>query len=311
MENIHKQSLIAFAVFTTALTGCTNIDFREPITSYNQGMSTSGAILSTYYSGLNDAARTTYLLQAKYTEPPQEVFEQVGSQRTGLVSVFPPEAIKARLDAVSLINQYGSKLAQLAGTNSPERINKGVVNIGTAYTGLANNFSDAAKLGNNDTSVKYIQPVSSIVGVLLAKYEDDNRDRLLADAVKAGHGPVDTILLLLEADIPIMYSLAKSNASAQLSAATTYYNKNRLNISFPERSARLDEISSLAKTYQILTITQPTDVVIAMREANAALLTYAENPKDKNRIVTLTSELDTFNSRIAPIAQALNQLRSN
>lgn len=299
-----------FAIAISVLSGCTNIDFKEPITSYNQGMATSGAVLSTYYTGLNDAARDTYIIQAKYNPKIEIKQEDEKRRKTPLVAAYPPEAIKARLDSIGLISEYGSKLAKLAGSNAPERINTGVVNLGSAYTNLASNFEAAANLGNNDSSRAYVQPVSNIVGQLSEQYLDSKRDQVLTDAIKSGHKSVNDILLLMEADLPVIAGLAKANASSQLSHALDYYNKNRLGMSFEQRASMLDEISRYSKTYQTLTVYQPTEVVVAMRKANDALLAYAENPKDENRVVRLTSEIDTFNSRVTPIAQAISQLRS-
>ena len=307
LRSIHLRVSLA-AIVIAGMGGCTNIDFREPVSSYNKGMDLSGAVLANYYSEINNQARDTYIIQAKYDES-KTVWETEGGVRTALVSAYPADAIKARLDAISLISQYGSKLAQLAGSDAPERINAGVVNLGESYTKLSDHFREAAQLGNNDSSNKYVQPVTTIVGVLSEQYADNKRDQLLNKAIKEGYPAVETILLLLESDIPYIHDLAENNASDQLTLATRYYNAKKDTMSFERRSSVLSEISEFAGNYQALTVNQPTNVVIAMREANAALLEYANNPKDENRIVRLTSAIDTFNSRVGPIAEAVLKMR--
>ncbi|WP_146117526.1 MULTISPECIES: hypothetical protein [unclassified Pseudomonas] len=313
MDNLRSIRLCASiaTIAAVGLGGCTNIDFREPVSSYSKGMALSGAVLSTYYSELNNQARDTYITQAKYDETLPILETDEDGVRTPLVSLFPPEAIKVRLDSIGLISQYGSKLSQLAGSDAPERVGAGVVKLGDSYTKLSDSFAAAAKLGNNDTSTKYVEPVKTIVSVISEKYMDDKRDQLLTEAVEKGYPAVETVLLLLEGDIPLIHQWAVNQSSNQLSRASTYYNENKSKMSFEQRSALLDQISKYSKNYQELTVNQPTDVVVAMREVNAALLTYARNPKDENRIVRLTSEIDTFNSRVGPIAEAIIKMRSN
>lgn len=292
------------------VSGCTNIDFREPVSSYNQGMALSGAVLSQYYSSLNDQARDTYIVSARYNEG-MEILEDEDGAPTGLVALIPPEAIKARLDSIGLISQFGSKLAALAGSDAPERINTGVVTLGESYKNLASSFRDARGFGPSKTNPDYIAPVTTIIGELSKQYEDNKRDKLLGDAIKNGYPAVEAILLLIEKDIPIIHQWAVNNTSLQLSNATTYYNEKRATLSFEQRSALLSQISVYAKSYQDLSVNQPTNVVIAMREVNAELLAYANNPKDENRIVRLTSAIDTFNSRVQPIAEAILKMRAN
>jgi hypothetical protein len=292
------------------LTGCTTVDFKQPVSSYNQTMALSGAVLSTYYSEVNNQARTVYLHQARYDNNFRIADTGSDGSKTPLLAMIPPEAIKVRLDSINLINQYGTKLAQLAGSDAPELVNASFVSIGTTFTTLSQRFKDSPELGGKNKNIQYIQPISTIVGVLSEQYMDAKRDDLLRNAVKQGYPAVDEVLKLLEGDIPLLHQWATGNAEDELRRSVVYYNNNKAKMSYEQRTAILNQIDDYGKTYQELTINQPTDVVAAMRQANKALVNYADNPKDENRVARLTAEIETFNARVTPIAQAILKIRN-
>lgn len=311
MKKINHAFLWCFVIVSAmAIQGCTHIDFREPVSNYSKGMSLSAAVLSNYYLDLNDQARDNFMIQAVYDKNISIDEIDKNGNPTPLVAFFSPDAIKARVDAISLINQFGVKLAALAGSNAPERLGTGIVDIGATYKSLSGRFDSLAKDTSVSGSSNYVEPISKIVSLISEQYMDSRRNAMLTKYVKEGYPEVEKILSLMEGDIPMMHKAAINRMSNKLSRATTYYNENRYTMTQLERSELLKTIGQYGKNYQGLTVNSPTDVVIAMREVNLALFKYAENPRDENRLVRLTAEIDTFNSRIAPIADAIEKIRS-
>lgn len=302
-----KQLFFA-STFAFIISGCTSIDFKQPITSYNESMAVSGAILATYYSELNNQARDSYLIQAKYNQG-KSLWEVEGGAKTAMVAFIPPEAIKVRLTAISLISQYGSKLALLAGSDAPGRVSTGIVQIGATYNQLAERFRTAPDIPQGAPSKDYATPIATIASVVGSEYLDSKRDALLMQAIQDGYPAVDKVLSLLEKDLPTIHVWATGKADDQMTDAMEYYNANKEKMSFEQRSLVLSEINGYARGFQSLVINQPQDVVSAMRDANKALLDYANNPGDDNRVVRLTSALETFHMRIAPIAIAMKKLK--
>lgn len=122
------------------LSACTTVNFKESVTSYSSAMSESSSAYNDYYAQQNKLARKSYFTQLKYH---RERYIQVGDEagrHSFLYFKYSPEGIKARRDALSLISEYGNRLAVMAGADSPQRISDSSGNILSSYRGLSEAF---------------------------------------------------------------------------------------------------------------------------------------------------------------------------
>lgn len=304
--NSLKRMLIVSAVMIAG--GCTTIDFKQPISTYNEGMAKSSGAVADYYSGLNDTLRENYFNKVKYNNN-NKLEEYAGGVKTPVFAIIPPEAIKVRVEAINLISQFGSQLAVLAGSDAPKRSNDAIVSIGSTYSTLANRFSSSPDIANNRRSAAYAPFISTIAGAVAESYVESKRREFLDNAINQGCPAVEKVLGLLQEDLPKVQEWIVGKADNQVTDAMAYYNEHRISMSFQERSVMLSEIKYFARSYQELVVNQPSQLIVAMRKVNVALRDFASSTDD-SRVVKLTAAIEEFNNIVSPIASSIKEMRA-
>jgi hypothetical protein len=308
-----KQSAVRSSVclaLAGLLAGCVNIDFREPVGSFTTAMSTANAAVRHYFVEMNDFERGVYLQRALYD--PSLAIDVLGAdgKNTGLMPLFSAESIQARTDALALLTVYGERLAALAGADSPSRFAAGSKILGDNLSNLADTFKKLENPDAGDSSAgKYVGPISTVIGVLGEMMLDAQRDAALKRAVNEGAPAVDQILNQLEKDLELVVEpLRVTGQLQQLAAVRKHYNANRATMTFAERRQALADIDEAARRYQLAVTANPSEAIDGIRDAHAALVTYANSKHEPADLAALVSAIETFNNRLRPIIESLRAL---
>jgi len=316
MSQLRLAGTLAIVSVIALTSGCVSIDFKEPISTFSGTMSQSSATLKQYYSQLNSFERDLYLQRAYYNPSMRLAYRSSNGQSTGLIAQFPPEAIQARIDALALITAYGERLTALAGADAPQNFNTGAQTLGTNLGDLYKQFQTLDKSNSDPTAIKYIGPVKSLAGAIGELYLDRKREEKIRVAIKDGAPAINNILDALEVDMSqIIAPLQNSGADVELAEAVGYYNEHRICtrntscLSTSEREQLLNRIRESATRRDDIIVNNPSEVVRAMRDANAALLKYAQAPRDPQSLASLVAALELFNKRVQPIADAVAGLK--
>lgn len=305
---INPVRSFALLFLTFPLSACVTADFKEPISDFTASMSTANAAVGSYFLALNDFERSIYLEEA-LKDPTIQVGVSTNGKPTGLIGTFSPESIKARMDALSLLTVYGERLAALAGADAPARFNAGSAVLGQNLSSLANTFNGLAGKGDSSAAA-YTGPIATILGVFGEMVLDAKREAALVRAINEGAPAVDKILNQIELDlITVVTPLQATGALANFQGTVAYYNTNRTTLPYSEREVLLKKIGQQAQLYQDTVSLQPAEAIDSIRDAHAALVAYANSPRKPQDLTALVAALETFNNRLEPVVNSINELR--
>lgn len=325
MTTLFKLSRLCGVIGATFyLISCTNINFKEPVTTYASAMSASTTVITDYYDNQNELARRFYFTRLKYDKFGKVQTVEESGINTPVYLRYSAEGIKARRDALGLISAYGNKLAVLAGADFPDRISNSSVAILTGYENLSQAFS---KLKGKEATYKSVfsEETKNLVAATTKMYEEHERNKALNAAIVNGYPASSRILVTLQKDMNLFADMDRGRQSTQFGYLACVYNEDvRVKAGLPledgekhctvsktdpaplsesQRLELLGQVQSTAALYEKSVINRPDDVVAAMIQANDALFAYASNPKGDNSLIALNSALETFNARIKPFIE--------
>lgn len=302
--------IIAFTFILFSLSACTTVNFTEPVASFQQSVDKTGVIVGTYYSELNDFERSIYL-EERVLNPELDVLLKDKEKPTPLHwTVFSPESIKARLDAISLLGVYGRRLSELAGSDAPTRFSDASQVLGKNLGELADTFKELGDEGNDSTASGYFGPIGTIIGVFGEMIFEAERDKALEAAIKKGAPAVRNALDKLENDLKsIVQPLRDTGTHQILSGRVNYYNIHREEFDLTERRQFIYDIQNSVIQYDIALSFNPSDLIRGMKEAHEALVKFAESDRQPQNLAEVVSAMSVFENRVGQIAAAMDQLR--
>jgi hypothetical protein len=271
-------------------------------------MAESGSVLKVYYSGLNAQQRAVYLNRALYDKNfAVGVINESGANTT-LIETYPVKWVKAKIDTVNLLSLFGSRLVALAGSTAPEDITTGINTLGANLITLGDQIEG---ISISEKEKMFAADVTSIVASLGGMYLDKKRDEMIKQALEVGYPAAMKALDYIEEDLPVIGAIQSSGANLSLMSQVNYFNDKYAGKDLPlsEKRVVIDDISKSAGNISALYANRPDALVSAMREALMAVADYAKNPQAEDSLVRLTSAIETFNNRVAPIAESIKRLR--
>src|ERR1051325_536498 len=176
--------LASLAVTSTA---CDNTEFKQRIADFQQSVGLASSSIGTYFTEMNQFERELYLQDillhpTKTVRPRSTTDPRTRVVRPGLFGPFNEDSIKARMDAITLLGRYGQRLAELAGTDAPERFDSAAQALGTNLFNLQNTFQSLADVG--DPSARdFVTPIGRIVGAIGKMIVERKRDQKLRVAI--------------------------------------------------------------------------------------------------------------------------------
>jgi hypothetical protein len=106
-----KQCALILLLIFIPISACTTINFTAPVTSFQESIDTASSAIKTYYIELNSFERDVYLARA-VRDPAIELLaiDERGRRTPLLGQTFSAASIKARADALTLLNSYAGRL---------------------------------------------------------------------------------------------------------------------------------------------------------------------------------------------------------
>jgi hypothetical protein len=323
--------LLAFTLslsFLCTNAACDNGVLKERIADFQESVGLVSSSVGTYFAEMNQFERELYL-QDVLLHPTMKVSShgtnatQTKPATTGLFGPFSEDSIRARMDAISLLGRYGKRLAELAGSDAPERFNSAAQELGANLFSLQNTFRSLANAGD-PTAHNFASPIGSIVGAIGKMILEEKRDKKLKIAINQAAPAVRTVLNLIESDLnTVVVPQRLSGNALALQRLVVFYNcavdpasmaANMCpapppKLSLGERRDLLSKISDATQRYQLFKTSNPAEAISAMREAHEALVEYAENRNPQN-LAALVAALDSFRSSAKQIADGVIQIRN-
>jgi hypothetical protein len=323
--------IIAFALalsFLSTSIACDNTALKERISDFQESVGLVSTSVGSYFAEMNQFERELYL-QDVLLHPTKKVSSR-GTKATpqkpataGLFGPFSDDSIRARMDAISLLGRYGKRLAELAGSDAPERFNSAAQELGTNLFSLRNTFMTLANAGD-PTARDFATPIGSIVGAIGKMIIEEKRDKKLRIAINQAAPAVRTVINLLESDLnTVIVPQRLSGNSLALSRLVIFYNCAVAPATMPvgqcgapppvlslaERRDFLNRIGDATRRYELFKTSNPAEAISTMRDAHEALVKYAENRSPQN-LAALVAALDSFRGSAQQISDAVIQIRN-
>ena len=306
MKNRITLTVILFSCMTIG--GCLNNRYIAPATTFQTSTNQTVAAISAFYTSRNSYEIQLYLSEVA-ADPNVEVgvIDSAGQPTPLGHPVFSPASIKARLDALSLVGVYASRLYNLASTSAPADFATAATALGTNLKSLDTTFQS---LGVKDaTANSYVGPISSLIGTIGKMYLNGQRNTLVREAIQNGGPQLNIILSQIKEDMDKIFSLEViTGANEQLATAVNAYNRDRKNLSYDQRIARLNEVYSLSVAVSAATSSAPSKLVSSMLDANNALLKSASASK-QDRQMSLASLNDALSAWVSQIQTLATQIK--
>lgn len=321
-RNRQTLTLILLSSILFTLTACDNTQFRAEIGEFQASMTASRSAIETYYLEMNQFERELYLLRRELdgTKPAGVeymsdraaddpfVFDDTNFYVNG---PFTAESIQARLDALKLIGQYGTRLAELAGTDSPTVFADRTAALGTNVANLSGTFRRLARSEPTGLSAaNYVEPISKLVGLVGRLYLERKRDRALVAAIREATPQISVINYYLKRDFEEIINPQRETGLRQtIKDLLLNYNRNRAKSDRKARKQMLDEINAAVRTYELFRDADPSKVVEKMEEANKALFSYANSDRKKTDLTLMVLRFGEFRDYAEKIVRNVQEIR--
>lgn len=299
--------------------GCDNTEYRQQIAVFQQSVSSTRSVVESYYLEMNQFERDVYFLRLELDKDKVMgiKFQKDSHQRevtTDLVvnGPFSSQAIQARLDAISLLGLYGTRLAELAATKAPVAFATNAAALGGNIVGLSGTFQKLSGNGADPTAAKYINPITTLVGIAGRLYLEHKRDKALTAEINAAAPVVADIVRLLNDDFDeVINPLRLTGLQGEIVALKIFYNEQRNATGSSRQSRRglLTEINNLVRSYELLINAKPQEVLQSLGLANAALQTYATSSHDPKNLEQLVARMQDFSDRAKEVAAAIREIK--
>ncbi len=293
----------------TVLSGCLNNRYITPVTSFQTSTTQTISVISTFYSSRNSYEAQLYLADIANDPSLSVATKDAAGHPTPLMqSTFSPASIKARLDALSVVSVYATRLYDLSNTTAPADFATASTALGTNLSSLNTTFTSLSG-GGDPTANSYIGPITSVIGTIGKMYLNGKRDALVKTAIQEGGPQVNVILSLIKTDMDNIFSKEViTGANDQLASDIVAYNKDRVNLTYDQRVARLATIATAASVATSATASVPSQLVSSMISANNALLKSAASTSGKDKQLSLSSLNDALGAWVTQIQTLSTQI---
>lgn len=303
------QSFLLFGGIFCVVSGCTTVDYGTPISKFTSGMATASGSLRGYYTSMNDFERDLYLNRALYDQTLNVAATTPDNRPTGLLPIFSESAMQARLEALTVLTEYGQALAALAGSDAPTRYAAASKTLGDNTQKLVATFDGLAKQ-KDPSALEYVGPLTALIGIFGQRHLEHERDTAIRKAVEAAKPQVDAILTQLSADMKnVVDPLIVTGWATDANNARIFYNANRTKLNLLERREILHAIDDSLSKYELATAADPAKQVAVVQDAYNSLIQYAKSPRKPKDLAELATALEAFNARLQPFTDAVVAMR--
>lgn len=299
--------------------GCDNTEYRQQIAVFQQSVGNTRSVVESYYLEMNQFERDVYFLRLELDKDKamgikflKDSHQRVATEDLVVNGPFSNQSIRARLDAISLLGLYGTRLAELAGTKAPIEFATNASALGDNIVELSGTFQKLSGNGTDPSAAKYIGPIGKLIGIAGRLYLEHKRDKALTAEITAAAPVVLEIVKLLTDDFEEVINPQRlTGLQGEIVALKIFYNEQR-NATGSSRQTRrglLIEINNLIRNYELLVNAKPQDVLQSLGRANAALQSYATSSHNPQNLGQLVARMQEFSDRAKDVAAAIREIK--
>ena len=301
------RPLVPALLAILAFSGCATNRYETPVANFQAQTQQSISVLSDFYSSRNSYEIDIYL-QGVAADPTKTV----ATNDTPLgAPVFSPASIQARLDALTLVGVFATRLSDLANTQAPATFQTAATALGKNLSSLNTTFQSLAPSDSFKTANNYVGPITSLIGAIGQMYLERKRDEMITNAISQGAQPVNTILSQLRDDMQLFTAQIATGAPEKLAELIQVYNnEDRSKLSFDERSAQLAQIKAAAAEASASVGSAPSGLVTLMINAfNELVQAASKSTKGKPAsLAALNASLQAWANELSSLSSQIKLL---
>ena len=306
LVNSARAAAVAAALIGSA--GCAANRYAVPVQSFRDSTQRTIGTLRDFYQSRN-AYEVDLYLSAVAADPTQEALAKDRNGRPTPLGrpIFAADSVAARLNALDLVGAYSGRLAQLAGSDAPARFRDAAELLGTNLSSLDKTFQKLSPA--DESAARFVTPIANLIGAIGEMVLENKRDALVTAGIEKGEQPVHQVLMLLRDDMDNIFGLEENAGDAErLAILIDAYNRERQQLGFEQRKARLEEIKAAQLTRATAAQSVPAALVTSMMDAEAALIQLARSPRKPVNFADLNTALALWATRVEYLAGQLKTL---
>ena len=306
LVNSARAAAVVAALIGSA--GCAANRYAVPVQSFRDSTQRTIGTLRDFYQSRN-AYEVDLYLSAVAADPTQEALARDGNGRPTPLGrpIFAADSVAARLNALDLVGAYSGRLAQLAGSDAPARFRDAAELLGTNLSSLDKTFQKLSPA--DESAARFVTPIANLIGAIGEMVLENKRDALVTAGIEKGEQPVQQVLMLLRDDMDNIFGLEENAGDAErLAILIDAYNRERQQLGFEQRKARLEEIKAAQLTRATAAQSVPAALVTSMMDAEAALIQLARSPRKPVNFADLNTALALWATRVEYLAGQLKTL---
>ena len=297
--------LLLIGLIVIVFCGCASPNrLSEPVGKFQKATTGTIEVAQPYFIQLNRVER-----RLKFTGALADHKKKLDP--SFLAPTFSPKGIQARIECLTLVNLYATRLGEIADSKASETLGTNADALGTSLTNLGTSIEKIT--GDSAKIHELAGPVSALAKLVGQMWIENERKRALELAIRQGAPAVNRVLDLMELDLREAYRGKLEALVLGYSQLALDYERNKGTMTYPERKALLNDLESLANEYDELASvsTPPQELIGKMRMANNAMVTAAENLDNVQSWKDFAAATEVFAQRVQQAQAVLKGLRQN
>jgi hypothetical protein len=287
-------------------TACGSKGFRDPISKFQAASSVVIASTRVYLTELNKVERDHYI-SSQLGERAQIKLDEIQA-----VQVFSNDGLKARIDALDQLANYGDLLSKLANSDAPERVRAQATDLGGELKKLSSTVSGLTHATDADFQ-QAVGPVTTIVGQILDLIVQQKIKAAIEKAINEGELPVNKLISTIRSDISLAYERKREALSGMRVTLVDEYNRElakRENANAELLRVLAERVRAHEDRWEAFASANPGEGLDAMQKAHTALVKFAKSSHKVADFASLVDAMEAFAARAQAIGQAIQSLRA-
>jgi len=278
-----------------ALAGCANPSPQEG-PNVTRGIAAVTRGVQAYLTSSGTSERALALQSAAMDGRPIDVASFDTSLSRG--------SVRARINALVLLNAYVTKLAALADDDEPTEVLETAKTLEPQIAGLPQALS---ALTGDPTAASYVAPVGALLAWVGLPYTEAQRGQGITEALSTATPAALTLLDLLTADVKTVQSHREAETAALLERERRTYNANLRQLSIADRQAMAAAMQAASQAHAAAGNPAPMQLIDRLRGVHEALLTFVRSPRGRDDQAALEQALENFEIGVEPVGAGLSR----
>lgn len=314
IKHFSKVFILSFLVTSCGQQAC-----LKPISEFDSGVKEGIVSINQYYKNINDNELKLYLQELALNPnlkvgTSRQIINPTNDEKKVIISplnpdyepIIPNKVLQSRLELLSVISDFSSKLSELSGTQKTQELESAIDGFNGNLNNLIKHYKEIDKV---ETLNQYkTGPILTILKSLSTLFVNEYRWSEIKKAIVKAEPQIKEILTFIGQDLDTLSKVSLEQARQFDLESQNFYNQSSSNLTLEQRSELLEKIRQYHSSAMLTENYKPSDITTQMEKALTALSNAAKSgcaPKD---LAGLKTEIDYFIDQVIILKDAINEL---